>query len=124
MHAVEFIGMPEGQIVLAEATLYLACAAKSNSSVMPASAKRVDAVQKDEVVQVPSLSARRPLPRREKTRPRRRLPVQPRVPGAIAPATLRHRAGRFFHPTDHGYEAKIQARLAEWEKLRANAPKT
>ena len=32
-HAVEFIGMPEGRIPLAEATLYLACAPKSNSSV-------------------------------------------------------------------------------------------
>src|SRR3984957_1208064 len=49
-HAVEFIGMPEGKIPLAEATLYLACAAKSNSSVMGI-ANAQEAVQKSEAVQ-------------------------------------------------------------------------
>src|SRR3984957_15629844 len=51
-HAVEFIGMPEGRIPLAEATLYLACAAKSNSAVMGIG-NAVAAVQKDEAVPVP-----------------------------------------------------------------------
>src|ERR1700722_15420758 len=51
-HAVEFIGMPEGKIPLAEATLYLACAAKSNSAVMGIG-NAVAAVQKDEAVPVP-----------------------------------------------------------------------
>jgi putative ATPase len=52
-HAVEFIGMPEGKISLAEATLYLACAAKSNSSVAGIG-NALEAVQKGEVVQVPT----------------------------------------------------------------------
>jgi putative ATPase len=34
MHAVEFVGMPEGQLVLAQATTYLATAPKSNASYM------------------------------------------------------------------------------------------
>src|ERR1700733_12302340 len=53
LHAVGFIGMPEGQIPLSEATLYLACAAKSNSAVMGIGNAR-SAVQKNEVVQVPT----------------------------------------------------------------------
>src|SRR5450755_2120062 len=52
-HAVEFIGMPEGKIPLAEATLYLACAAKSSSAVAGIG-NALDAVQKGEVVQVPT----------------------------------------------------------------------
>src|SRR5476649_1103882 len=52
-HAVEFIGMPEGKIPLAEATLYLACAARSNSSVSGID-NAMEAVQQGEVVQVPT----------------------------------------------------------------------
>jgi putative ATPase len=40
-------------------------------------------------------------------------------PGAIAPQDYGIEPGRFFQPTDHGYEAKILARLEEWRKLRA-----
>ncbi len=98
LHAVEFIGMPEGKIPLAEATLYLACAAKSNSAVAGIG-NALDAVQKGEVVQVPAYLARRPLSRREAARTRRGLPVQPRLSGRDLAATLRHRTGPLF-PAD------------------------
>ena len=43
-------------------------------------------------------------------------------PGGIAPGQGYGIApGRFYHPSDHGYEAKIRARLAEWQKLREQA---
>ncbi len=61
-HAVEFIGMPEGRIPLAEATLYLACAPKSNSSVMGIG-QALAAVQKKRGCPGPQTSSRRPLPR-------------------------------------------------------------
>jgi MgsA AAA+ ATPase C terminal. len=34
MQAVNQIGMPEGRIILAQAAIYVACAPKSNSSIM------------------------------------------------------------------------------------------
>ncbi len=34
LNAVDFVGMPEAQIILAQAVIYVACAPKSNSSVM------------------------------------------------------------------------------------------
>ena len=34
MHAVEFVGMPEGRIPLAEAAIYVACAPKSNAAYL------------------------------------------------------------------------------------------
>jgi putative ATPase len=123
MHAVEFIGMPEGQIVLAEATLYLACAAKSNSSVAGIGEARA-AVQKGEVVQVPTYLRDAHYPGAQRLGHGEGYQYSHEFTGAIAPQRYGIDAGRFFHPTDFGYEARIKARLAEWEKLRANAPKS
>jgi putative ATPase len=120
MHAVEFIGLPEGQIVLAEATLYLACAAKSNSSVAGIGEARA-AVQKGEVVQVPTYLRDAHYPGAKRLGHGEGYQYSHEFAGAIAPQRYGIDAGRFFHPTDFGYEAKIKARLAEWEKLRAKA---
>lgn len=51
--AVERLGMPEGQIVLAQAAAYVACAPKSNSAVMAIS-KAMDYVQNHKTAAIPS----------------------------------------------------------------------
>jgi len=122
LQAVEFIGMPEGKIPLAEATLYLACAAKSNSSVAGIG-NALDAVQKGEVVQVPTHLRDAHYPGAKRLGHGEGYQYSHDFPGAIAPQNYGIEPGRFFQPTDHGYEAKIKARLAEWEKLRAGASK-
>ncbi len=45
-HAVEIIGFPEGRIILAQAAIYVACAPKSNASII-AIDKAYDAVEKN-----------------------------------------------------------------------------
>jgi putative ATPase len=45
-HAVEYVGMPEAQIPLAQATVYLACAPKSNASYMGISRAMKDVTEK------------------------------------------------------------------------------
>ena len=122
LHAVEFIGMPEGQIPLSEATLYLACAAKSNSAVMGIGNARA-AVQKGEVVQVPTYLRDAHYPGAKRLGHGEGYQYSHDFPGGVAPQRYGIEAGRFFQPTDHGYEAKIKARLAEWEKLRTSVPK-
>jgi putative ATPase len=122
LHAVEFIGMPEGKIPLAEATLYLACAAKSNSAVAGIG-NALDAVQRGEVVQVPTYLRDAHYPGAKRLGHGEGYQYSHDFPGAVAPQRYGIEPGRFFQPTDHGYEAKIKARLAEWEKLRAGAPK-
>ena len=121
-HAVEFIGMPEGRIPLAEATLYLACAPKSNSSITGIS-EAMSAVSKDEVVQVPKhlrdshyagaeklghgndYQYSHSFPRRHRARPKLRHRVRPLL--------FAHRPRlRSPHP---------RASLAEWRKLREQA---
>jgi putative ATPase len=116
-HAVEFIGMPEGRIPLAEATLYLACAPKSNSSITGIG-HAMAAVQKDEVVPVPKHLRDAHYSGAKKLGHGEGYQYSHDFPGGIAPQAYGIEPGRFFQPTDHGYEAKIKARLAEWEKLR------
>jgi putative ATPase len=122
LHAIEFIGMPEGKIPLAEATLYLACAAKSNSAVAGIG-NALDAVRKGEVVQVPTYLRDAHYPGAKRLGHGAGYQYSHDFPGAVAPQRYGIEPGRFFQPTDFGYEAKIKARLAEWEKLRAKAPK-
>jgi putative ATPase len=122
LHAVEFIGMPEGKIPLAEATLYLACAAKSNSAVMGI-ANAQEAVQQGEVVQVPTYLRDAHYPGAKRLGHGEGYQYSHEFPGAISPQRYGIEPGRFFQPTDHGYEAKIKARIAEWEKLRAAGKK-
>ncbi|MCE0522057.1 MAG: replication-associated recombination protein A [Methylacidiphilales bacterium] len=122
LHAVEFIGMPEGKIPLAEATLYLACAAKSNSAVAGIG-NALEAVQKGEVVQVPAYLRDAHYPGAKRLGHGDGYQYSHDFPGAVAPQRYGIEPGRFFQPTDFGYEAKIKARIAEWEKLRAGVPK-
>jgi putative ATPase len=117
-HAVEFIGMPEGKIPLSEATLYLACAAKSNSAVSGIGSA-LEAVQQGEAVQVPVHLRDAHYPGAKRLGHGEGYQYSHDFPGAIAPQGYGIEPGRFFQPTDHGYEAKIRARLAEWGKLRA-----
>ncbi|MEJ0001007.1 MAG: replication-associated recombination protein A [Verrucomicrobiota bacterium] len=122
MHAVEFIGMPEGQIVLSEATLYLACAPKSNSAVAGIGRAR-DAVAKGELIQVPKHLRDAHYTGAARLGHGEGYQYSHDFAGGIAPQRYGVEPGRFFKPGDHGYEAKIKARLAEWEKLRGNPPK-
>ena len=80
-------------------------------------------MQKGEVVQVPTYLRDAHYPGAKRLGHGEGYQYSHDFPGAIAPQRYGIEPGRFFQPTDHGYEAKIKARLAEWEKLRANAPK-
>jgi putative ATPase len=117
LHAVEFIGMPEGKITLSHATLYLACAPKSNSAVMGIGAAQ-EAVAKNEVVQVPKHLRDAHYAGAKRLGHGENYQYSHSFEGGIAPQSYGIEPGRFYQPTDHGHEAKIKARLAEWEKLR------
>ncbi len=125
VHASEFIGWPEARIPLAEATLYLATAPKSNSSILA-----IDAALAD-------------------VRSGRTLPVPPALRDAhyAGARRLGHGAGyqyahdhpdhfvaqdylgaprRYYEPTDQGRERQIKERVEHWRRqfdaLRAAAP--
>jgi putative ATPase len=121
MEAVEFIGMPEARIVLAQATTYLATAPKSNASYAGIEAAWTD------------------------IREGRTLPVPKHLRDASYKGAERlgHEGYRYAHdfeghvvdqeylptpkvyyqPTEEGYEQRIRQRMERWAELRRNQRK-
>ena len=79
LQAVEFVGLPECQLPLAQAVTYLASAPKSNAATLAIGKARED-VQLRPHAGGAEASARQPLPRGRTARPRRGLRIQPRPP--------------------------------------------
>lgn len=120
-HAVEYVGMPEAQIPLAEAALYIACAPKSNAVVRALGKARED-VRRTPPEPVPphlrdsSYAGAAALGHGEGYR----YPHD--FPGAFVeqdylPEGLRGRV--YYEPTDRGREAEIRRRLEQlWRRRR------
>jgi putative ATPase len=117
-HAVDFIGLPEAELTLAHATLYIATAPKSNSATLALGA------------------AHRAL----KEQPVQAVPVHLRDKGGQASKRAGHGKGYLYShdfpeavsgqdylekplalylPKTAGWEAKIAERLARWQALKA-----
>jgi len=97
--AVEFIGMPEGRISLAQAVTYLSMAPKSNASY-----EAIQAAQKE--VQ---LTGALPVP----------MHLRNSVTGLIKAQGATHLpeallGKKFYHPKDSGLEIQIKERLNRW----------
>ncbi|AOS44655.1 Replication-associated recombination protein A [Lacunisphaera limnophila] len=120
-HACDFIGLPEAELTLAHATLYIATAPKSNSATLALAAAHQ--VLKQQPVQPV------PLPLRDK--------------GGAASKRVGHGQGylyahdypenitgqahlaqplSLYTPKTAGWEAKIADRLARWAQLRSAGP--
>jgi putative ATPase len=115
--AVAFIGMPEGRIPLAEATAYLATAAKSNAAYL-ALDKAIADVRAGGFGRVPKhlRDAHYPGAKRLGHGKGYVYPHDSDVGVAVQqylPDELRGR--RYYEPTNHGAERDVQARL---EKIR------
>jgi len=119
-HAVEYVGLPEAQIPLAQATIYIATAPKSNASYLG-----IHRAMQDVEKRVPP-------------------PVPPHLRDASYPGAARLGHGNgyvyphdfpgrtvdqeylpegaktrpYYEPSDSGHEREIAQRMREWEKLR------
>ncbi|MCL6629924.1 MAG: replication-associated recombination protein A, partial [Armatimonadetes bacterium] len=122
-HAVEYVGMPEAQIPLAQATIYLACAPKSNASYVG-----INRALKD-------VAERRVKP----------VPVHLRDASYRGASRLGHGIGYkyphdfpdnwvaqeylpegvqsqpYYEPTNNGYEADIKSRLEKLKKRQGES---
>jgi putative ATPase len=115
-----FLGTPEGELALAQAALYLACAPKSNA--VYAALGRVRREIKD--------SGAQPVPHHLRNAPTRLMKQlgygagyryahdepEAQVLQEHLPDKLRGK--RFYLPTDRGFEKTIRERLAYWARLR------
>ncbi len=119
--AITYIGMPEGRIVLAQATTYLASAPKSNASYKAISAAQQDI--RDKPIE--------PVPMHIRNAPTRLMKQEGYAEGYLYPHDhdgnfvaqdyLPEKLGDrvYYHPTENGAEKAIKSRLANWwEKYR------
>lgn len=121
VEAFRFLGPPEGELALAQAALYLACAPKSNRCYEAYGAAQKE-IKDSGALPVPLYLRNAPTPLMKGLgygqgyqyahdysggfTPQRHLPE------AISRKT-------FYHPSERGYEKTIKTRLDQWRQLRA-----
>jgi putative ATPase len=118
--AYDFLGSPEGELALAQATIYLAMAPKSNAVYVAFNEA------KEDVAERPS----EPVPMEIRNAPTRLMKdigygagyqyaheaPDARVDQEHLPESLRGR--QYYRPTDRGLEADVARRLADWRRWR------
>ena len=117
-HACDFIGLPEAELTLAHATLYIATAPKSNSATLAlGEARRVLAEQPVQAV---------PLPLRDKGGQASKRMGQGQgyryahdFPEAVTGQAYLEKPLKLYIPKTAGAEAGIAERLARWGEIRA-----
>jgi putative ATPase len=119
-HAVDFVGLPEAQIPLAQAAIYLACAPKSNASCVG-----IDRAMKDVAERQPPPV---PIHLRDTNYPGAKqlghgkgYKYPHSFPGGHVPQEYvpeEAKSGPYYEPTDRGHEAKFKKRLEELRESR------
>jgi putative ATPase len=119
--AVDFIGMPEGDLALAQAAIYLATAPKSNSVYRAMQKARNDVTSKHTP----------PVPLHIRNAPTGLMADLGFGKGYKYPhddpdgvtdqdyLPLALKGTVYYEPSDRGYEAKIKSRLEKWRKILA-----
>jgi putative ATPase len=119
--AYDFLGSPEGELALAQATLYLALAPKSNAVYVAYEEAREDIAERPA----------EPVPLHIRNAPTKLMKdigygagyqyahdaPDARVDQEHLPHALRDR--QYYRPPDRGAESEIGRRLAEWRRWRA-----
>jgi putative ATPase len=122
--AYEFLGSPEGELALAQATLFLALAPKSNAAYVAFNEARADVQER------PS----EPVPLHIRNAPTGLMKdlgygsgyqyahdaPDARVAQEHLPDSLRGR--QYYRPADRGLEAELGRRLADWRRWREEHP--
>ncbi len=122
--AFDFLGIPEGDLALAQAVVYLCAAPKSNAVYLAYSSVKQDVER----------TAQDPVPLHLRNAPTGLMKslgygagyqyahdLEAKVADMqCLPDNLKHRA--YYHPTDEGIEKRIKARLEEIRKAKATSP--
>ncbi|NOU35207.1 MAG: replication-associated recombination protein A [Kiritimatiellaceae bacterium] len=113
MQAVDFVGMPEARIILAQATTYLACAPKSNASYLAIDAALAD-VESGRTLPVPDHLKNAPHPGKGDVQYQYAHDGTDHFVDQEYVPTDRV----YYAPTDQGYEETIRKRLEHWASMR------
>lgn len=117
LEAAEFVGWPEAQIPLAEATIYIATANKSNSAVAAIGAALAD-VKSGRTIAVPEHLRDASYQGAKRLGHGEGYKYAHDYEGHFVPQDYLGAAKRYYEPTEQGVEKKIKDRLDHWRQLR------
>jgi putative ATPase len=118
-HAVEMVGMPECQLTLSQAVLYMATAPKSNAATI-AIGKATKDVKEGRTLPVPKHLRDASYRGAKSFGHGEGYQYSHDYEDAIADQDYLPELRRYYEPTDRGFEAEIRKRLEEWRKSRAS----
>ncbi len=120
-HACDFIGLPEAELTLAHATLYIATAPKSNSATLAlAEAHRV--LKEMPVQTIPSALRSKSGQANKRIGQGKGYQYSHDFPENISGQDYLEKPLAIFTPKTAGWEAKVAERLARWKELKAQVP--
>jgi putative ATPase len=120
LQAVEFVGLPECQLSLAQAVTYIASAPKSNASAM-AIWKACQDVQSGRTLPVPEHLRDANYPGARKLGRGTDYKYSHDYSGGFVEQQYLPEERRYYHPVDRGYEAEIRKRLEDLRNQPAKA---
>ncbi len=122
MGAVDFVGMPEARIILAQATTYLACAPKSNASYLGIESALAD-IKEGRVLPVPRHLRDTSHKKAAETFGHAGYKYAHDYEGHVADQVYVPTSKVYYEPTEEGYEKRIRERMARWAELRREQSK-
>jgi len=120
--AAEFIGWPEARIPIAEATIYIATANKSNSTITAIDAALED-VKSGRTLAVPEHLRDAHYKGAKRLGHGEGYKYAHDFEGHFVPQDHLGADKRYYEPTEQGVEKKIKERLEQWRQLRKAAEK-
>jgi putative ATPase len=114
--AVEFVGLPEAQIPLAHAAVYLATAPKSNRAYEGLLAAK-DEVQKGVTLAVPRHLRDKSHKKAARVLGHEGYKYSHDYEGAYVPQAYLPEGRRYYRPGEQGFEKRIKERLEHWRAL-------
>jgi putative ATPase len=121
LQSVEFVGLPECQLPLAQAVTYIATAPKSNAATLAIGKARAD-VQSGRTLPVPKHLRDTHYQGAEQLGHGAGYQYSHNAPDAWTGQAYLPEGRRYYEPVDRGYEAVIRQRLEEWRRRRGTAP--
>ncbi len=116
-HATEFLGMPECRIPLSQAATYLALAPKSNAAYLAIDAA-MDDVRHRRLLPVPKHLQDKHYAGAKRLGHGEGYQYPHDAPDGFIAQDYLGVDREYYQPTDRGFEAELQRRLAEWKSRR------
>ncbi len=115
-HAVEFIGWPEGELPLAEATVYCATAPKSNAAAKGIWSAKAD-VEQGRTLEVPVHLKDTHYQGSARLGHGKDYKYAHDFEGHVVEQDYLPEKRKYYEPSDQGFELKVRERMEKWKQL-------